>query len=415
MTAANDLARAAQALPEVRLVRGDAVRLEPVRWLWKGFLPAGMLTIVGGAPGCGKTTIALSLAATITQGGRWPDGSRCAEPGDVVIWSGEDAEAVIAARLVAAGADMARVHFVGGVSDGAAFDPGRDVELLEAAAEKLAAPRLLILDPIVSAVAGDGHKSNDVRRALQPVVTLAQRLGCAVIGITHFSKGTAGRDPVERITGSLAFAAVARVVLVAAKVKAESDDEGEPRRVLLRAKSNIGPDDCGFAYALERVEVAPEVEGQRVQWCEALEGTARELLADAEAESGTAEQDASDVGSFLLSLLADGPLPAKQVKADADGAGYSWDQVKRASLRVGVDKRKDGLKGGWLWALSAEGSTKGANSAHKNGLPPSLPSHASALPSDYSSPAVPTQSAGRQWAGMEPQGMNAASADTEAI
>ena len=59
--------------------------------------------------------------------------------------------------------------------------------------------------PIVSAVAGDSHKGAEVRRALQPVVTLAQRLGCAVLGITHFSKGTNGRDPVERVTGSIAF------------------------------------------------------------------------------------------------------------------------------------------------------------------------------------------------------------------
>lgn len=57
------------AAPAVRLVQGDAVALEPVRWLWPGFLPAAMLTILGGAPGCGKTTIALSLAATITRGG----------------------------------------------------------------------------------------------------------------------------------------------------------------------------------------------------------------------------------------------------------------------------------------------------------------------------------------------------------
>lgn len=387
MTAANDLTRAASALPEVRFTRGDAVRLEPVRWLWKGFLPAGMLTIVGGAPGCGKTTIALSLAATITRGARWPDGSRCAEPGDVMIWSGEDASPVIAARLVAAGADMARVHFVDGVSDGETFDPGRDVELLEAAAEKLSAPRLLILDPIVSAVAGDGHKSNDVRRALQPVVTLAQRLGCAVVGITHFSKGTAGRDPVERITGSLAFAALARLVLVAAKVKAELGDEGEPRRVLLRAKSNIGPDDGGFAYALDRVEVAPEVEGQRVQWCEALEGTARDLLADAETEpaaddAACASDDAMD---FLRDMLKG---TAETLSRDAvrrmKAEGYTDKVIRRAREKLGVTVKRSGFGKDMqsVWSL------------------PVVPTSA------HSGPAMPTQSVGQQWSGMEPEGTN---------
>ena len=49
----------------VRLIRGDAVILEAINWLWPGFLPAGVLTLLGGAPGCGKTTIALSMAATI--------------------------------------------------------------------------------------------------------------------------------------------------------------------------------------------------------------------------------------------------------------------------------------------------------------------------------------------------------------
>lgn len=388
MSAAHkDLARAAAVLPAVRLLRGDAIKLEPVHWLWRGFLPSGMLTILGGAPGCGKTTIALSLAAIVTRGGIWPDGSRCTEPGDVLIWSGEDANAVTAARLVAAGADMRRVHFIDGITgeDGGAFDPGRDMELLEATAVKLAAPRLLILNPIVSAVAGDSHKGAEVRRSLQPVVALAQRLGCAVLGITHFSKGTGGRDPVERVTGSIAFAALARVVLVAAKVKAESGDEAEERRVLMRAKSNIGPDDGGFAYALERVEVAPEVEGQRVLWLEALDGTARELLADAEADHEDGST-ASGVDAFLRGLLANGPAPAKLIKADADGAGYAMRTVQRAAQRLGVERRKDGLRGGWVWELQTgpvrRTRHEGAEGASTQGGASSAPSRHPVTPSD---------------------------------
>lgn len=358
MSAADDLRRAADALSSVRLVRGDAVKLEPVRWLWRGFLPAGMLAILGGAPGCGKTTIALSLAATLTRGGAWPDGTRFTEPADVLIWSGEDAQSVTAARLAASGADLGRVQFVDGVSDGGAFDPARDMELLEVAAAKLAAPRLLILDPIVSAVAGDSHKNAEVRKALQPVVDMAQRIGCAVLGITHFSKGTSGRDPVERITGSLAFAALARLVLVAAKVKPEPGDEGEPRRVLVRAKSNIGPDDGGFAYSLERVEVAPEVEGQRVQWLEALDGTAREVLCDAEAEpDGDDEGGARDCADWLREFLATGPVAAKEVKRCADEAGYAWRTVQRAMRRAGADSRRTGFGKSAEWFLIGSRAT----------------------------------------------------------
>lgn len=338
----------------VRLVRGDTVALEPVRWLWNGFLPAGMLTILGGAPGCGKTTIALSLAATITRGGTWPDGTRCTQPGDVLVWSGEDGHSVIAARLKAAGADMERVHFIDGItgSEGEAFDPGRDMDLLEKTAEALPAPRLLILDPIVSAVAGDSHKGAEVRRSLQPVVTLAQRLGCAVLGITHFSKGTSGRDPVERVTGSIAFAALARLVLVAAKVK--PGDDGDERRVLLRAKSNIGADDGGFAYALERAEVAPDVQGQYVRWLDALQGSARELLADAEADTGADNgEGAGDAAAWLRELLACGPVAVADVKRFADDAGYPWRTMQRAMRRAGADSRRIGFGKSAEWFLTA--------------------------------------------------------------
>ena len=319
-----------------------------------------MLTIMGGAPGCGKTTIALSLAATVTRGGAWPDGSRCTEAGDVVVWSGEDANAVTAARLVAAGADMRRVHFIDGISgsEGEAFDPGRDMPLLESTAEGLPAARLLILDPIVSAVAGDSHQGAVVRRALQPVVTLGQRLSCAVLGITHFSKGTIGRDPVERVTGSIAFAALARLVLVAAKVKAEAGDDGESRRVLMRAKSNIGPDDGGFAYELERVEVAPEVEGQRVRWLEALQGTARELLTDAEAgPEGDDEGGPGDCAEWLRECLSAGPMPMRDVKRAADESGYAWRTVQRAMRRAGADSRRGGFGKPAEWFLKPSRAT----------------------------------------------------------
>lgn len=396
--AVQDLKRAAEALPSVRLIRGDAVTLEPVRWLWNGFLPAGMLTILGGAPGCGKTTIALSLAAALTSAKHWPDGSRCAEPGDVLVWSGEDAQSVLAARLAACGADMQRTHFIGGVTDGggdSAFDPGRDIDLLEAAMDAMTSkPKLLIVDPIVSAVAGDSHKSAEVRRSLQPVVDLARRVGCAVIGITHFSKGTAGRDPVERITGSLAFAALARLVLVAVKVKPEPGEEGEPRRVLVRAKSNIGPDDGGFAYTLDRVEVAPEVEGQRVVWLEPLDGTAHELLADAEAERDDEAVSASDdVAGFLRDMLKGvDSMPSRDAVRRMKAEGYTDKVIRTARERLGVVVKRSGFGKDMqsLWSL------------------PVMPNAA------HSCPLVPTQFDGQQWARMAPEGRNAEPGDAVA-
>lgn len=372
MTAMQDLSKLASAASDaVSLVRGDEIPLEPVRWLFPGYLPLGMLAIIGGAPGTGKTTLALALAATTTRGrergARWPDGALAGAAGDVLVCSTEDAAPVLAARLVAAGADMTRVHFVKGLANGEEFDPARDMPLLEAEASKLPALRMLILDPIVSAVSGDSHKGAEVRRSLQPVVSLAQRAGCSVLGITHFSKGTAGRDPVERITGSIAFAALARVVMVAAKVRGEGVD-AEPRRLLMRAKSNIGPDEGGFAYDLERVEVAPEVEGQRVRWLEAIEGSARDVLSEAEADQDNDERSAlDDACEFLKSELAGGPVSFKQLLNDARGAGHSERTLRRAKDRIGAEARKEAKQ--WVWGLT-EPKRKTTRSAEATARPP---------------------------------------------
>ena len=104
-------------LPRVILTRGSDVQPVAVDWLWPGHLAAGKFHLIGGAPGTGKTTIAAALAATVTSGGRWPDGSR-AELGSVVFWSGEDDNAdTLNPRLRAAGADMSRVLTVDGMQE----------------------------------------------------------------------------------------------------------------------------------------------------------------------------------------------------------------------------------------------------------------------------------------------------------
>lgn len=336
--------------PRAILARGDSITPEPIDWIWRDWFAAGKLHLGAGAPGTGKTTLAIAIAATITIGGRWPDGSR-APTGNIVMWSGEDDPAdVLIPRFRAAGADMTRVHIVRGVDgpDGILpFDPAGDTEAL--AAVLMPDVRLLIVDPIVTAVAGDSHKNAEVRRGLQPLVDLAARHRCALLGITHLTKGTAGRDPVERVTGSLAFGALARVVLLAGQQQAESEKPAQ--RLLMRAKSNIGPDTGGYNYDLRLVELDgyPGVQASAVMWGQPVEGTARELMAQTEA--APEEEPEGDAGGFLAELLSDGPMSAKDVYREADGAGYSRTTMKRAKASIGAVTRKQGMSGGWVWSL----------------------------------------------------------------
>jgi putative DNA primase/helicase len=169
--------------PVVEIVRADTIKPEAVEWVWDGYIARGMLHLVAGAPGTGKTTLALACAATVSSAGRWPDGSRAAA-GDVLIWSGEDAPAnTLVPRLIAMGANLSRVHIVRGVnadSERRWFDPARDFADLVLEAVRLPELRLMIVDPIVSAVAGDSHKNSETRRGLQPLVEFAEQARCAV-------------------------------------------------------------------------------------------------------------------------------------------------------------------------------------------------------------------------------------------
>ena len=198
--------------------------------------------------------------------------------------------------------------------------------------------RVIVVDPLVAAVSGDSHKNAEVRRGLQPLVDLARRRGCAVLGITHFSKGTTGRDPLERITGSLAFGALARIVLVAAKQDADGDRPA--RRVLLRAKSNNGPDGGGFAYDLRQEPLPdyPGIEASRAVWGGAIDGTAREVLAVAEARddertaTGEAIGCSAVVGRVQLAAAAAGSVGLERV--DQRRAETEADDEPDASQRL---------------------------------------------------------------------------------
>lgn len=333
----------------VVLLNGADLVPQPIAWLWREWLALGKLHILAGAPGQGKTTIALAFAATVTSAGRWADGSRC-DAGNVLMWSGEDDPAdTLLPRLLAAGADRGRVFFVTGTriaGEITPFDPARDMIQLAAQAEAIGNVKLIIVDPVVSAVTGDSHKNTEVRRALQPLVDLAASMGAALVGISHFSKGGQGQDPASRVVGSIAFTAVARVVMVAAKVKAE---DGVDKRILARGKSNIGPDDGGFEYNIEQTEPLPGIHASLVTWGAAVSGCARDLLTDPDEEKEDGKSAVDAASDFLLQVLREGITPCKTVQAEGKSAGISWASIRRASDVLSVTKTKG--PDGWYWKL----------------------------------------------------------------
>lgn len=343
-------------IPFVELIPAKGLQPVAVRWIFPGYLARGKFHVLAGAPGTGKTTIAMHLGASITTGRPFPTGWT-PQRGSLLIWTGEDDPAdTLVPRLLAAGADLDKVHFVGDTrEDGERrpFDPSRDVTLLEEAAADITDLALIVIDPIVSAVGGDSHKNAEVRRGLAPLVDLAARMNAALLGITHYSKGTGGREPLERVTGSIAFGALARVVLGTVRMAAE---EGQPQRMMLaRAKSNIGPDGGGFIYAFEQIDLPdfPGVSASRIVWGASVEGTARELLAEPDTESRREAPAREEAEQWLRELIEAGPVRTEEIKAEAKAAGMTWATVRRAKENIGAKAIRQGFgeDGGWYWKL----------------------------------------------------------------
>ena len=335
---------------QVLLIKGATLPMEQVDWHWKGHLAYGKLHLLAGNKGAGKSTICFDWMAATSIGGTWPDGS-VAPIGDVLVWSGEDdAKDTILPRFAAAGGDRDRIYIVGGtITNGVkrSFDPSTDIPALIRAASELANLKMIVIDPVVLAVPAksDSHNNAETRRGLQPLVDLAEERRIVLIGVTHFTKGTAGKEPIERVTGSLAFGALPRIILGA------SADEDDVQRRLVRIASNIGPSGGGFEYTLFQAPLpAPyDFAAQRVQWGAQLKGSAQELL---EGAKRSAEGEAA---AFLSQFLSKGPKKQREVKDAADAHCHSWPTIRRAQKKLGIKPTQEGRH--WHWALPGDLST----------------------------------------------------------
>lgn len=347
-----DKLRAPQERKKVILKCAADIEPEKIEFLMDGYLASKKFHILAGTPGVGKTTILIALAAIISTGSKLPTGEK-AQPGNIVMWTGEDGyEDTIVPKFLASGGDRNRLYVIEGIKTSKfsrQFDPSQDMQVLNDAIAEIKGCSLIIVDPVVSAVRGDSHKNAETRRSLQPLVELASSTGAAVIGVTHLTKGTTGRDPVERINGSLAFAALARIVMFAAKEKIAKPGSTQ-RNILIRGKSNIGPDRGGFAFSVIEKVVPdyPHIKVHVVQFDESIDKSATEILSPEEVQSET-RSALSEAKMFLNDLLSSGYQPASKIKDMAKEAGVSGITLQRAKGEIGCVSIK--TCHGWEWGL----------------------------------------------------------------
>ena len=338
----------------VVLTPASTITPEPVRWLWDRRLPLRGLSLVAGEPGLGKSTLTVELAADVTRGRL--DGDLRGDPRDVLLASAEDAfSSVVGGRLMAAGADMDRVHrlHVEGRDGEELLTLPDDVAEVEARCEGLATSgrpvALVVVDPVSAFIAGgvDTHRDAAVRRVLAPLSGLAERQQLAVVGVAHMNKDSAAKL-LARVGGSVAFGAAPRSVLAFARHPDDPDGEQGIERVIVHAKSNHGAYAPSLAARIESRNVIEVGEVARL----VVDGECEISADDLGAQGGGDRSDREEAREWLADELADGEWhEGREVKARAKAAGYSVRTLQRARVGLQIEDRREGFPAVSEWRL----------------------------------------------------------------
>lgn len=317
-----DEARPKPAKP--RLIRVDEVECKEVDWLWRPYVPRGMVTLLEGDPGLGKSWITMAIAKAVSTGTALP-GQPALSPQKVLIGSAEDLpEYSIAPRLKALGADCSLIYLMPNIVE-------LSLEGLQTVEDfmKECAATVLFIDPIQAYLGSkvDMHRANEVRPIMAGLGKLAERTHSAIIIVRHLRKGGDGSG--KRLyagLGSIDFAASVRSILQVEKVR--SGDT-----VINHIKSNISGLGPAISY-----KVHPD---SGFEWG----GVYNDTESGGVCKVPRARNRAVD---FIRQALGSGPVPA----------GVLMEMAKAEKLSIPtMNRAKDGVAEsyqtaeGWFWRL----------------------------------------------------------------
>jgi hypothetical protein len=343
------------------------VQAEEIKWLWENRIVRGNLSLLIGIPGLGKSMATLDLVSRITTGRGMPGDDLPFPAGNVILLSAEDASAnTIKPRLEAHGADCSRVDRLRAIRDAQGeheFSIKRDLAPLEALIREKSAV-LVTIDPL-NAYLGEQVKDwsdSGMRAVLSPLAALAERTGCAILGIMHLTKDT-DRPAILRVPGSIANAAAARCIQAVLQ-----DPENDGRRFLANVKNNLGPKAATLAFKID--------DGPVIVWekdpVDSVDVNA--VLATKPADSYAVRQAAEFLGRIFEDKAPGEWLPAKPIEHQAEEEGISEPTLRRARKRLGILSRRQGAvgkgrgTGAWLWAKASALTEPSSHAARLNVL-----------------------------------------------
>ena len=315
------------------LVSFQDIPEEQIEYLWYPYIPLGTITLLVGAPGIGKSYIALKLASIISNGEKFPfdfnHKSIELPPSNVIVQNGEDSKTTtIRYRLSKLEADISKIWFI--KEKDLAFKLDNIDTLEKCLYEKH--PKLIVIDPITQFLPQkiSMDRANEVRASLSPLAELAARYKCTFLLIAHKNKNTK-TDGIYRVLGSIDFVGICRSMLTATKI--------DGKTYLKQEKNSTGE----FGKTIEY-----EINEDGLTFIKQVEKTVNnyEILKPIE-----------EAKQFILEQLKNGEVSSSDIRNLAYSEGISKNTLDRAKKELGVGSQKRVSEDGtvyWVWKINME-------------------------------------------------------------
>jgi len=257
--------------PTFPSLRAIAASLPPITWFWQDWIPIGMLSLMGGVPGSGKSYVALDLARRVVDGEPFPDGATNPSQGQNVIYV--DAEAVpqlLNARAEAWNMNRDRIYLM--LPQTMAMIDFSRTEYQDQLLDMMHTlqPSLVIIDSLSSISSKGENNVEDVRAILSFLGNLALEFQSAVLLVHHLRKRSLPMMDVlsaEDFRGSSHIVAMSRSILGLSIIQTGPKmDRNGPRRLEI-VKTNLGryPEPLGCTFE------SLEPNGVYIKWGDAPE------------------------------------------------------------------------------------------------------------------------------------------------
>ena len=319
-----------------------SVQPREAEYLAEPYLPRGMITILAGHAGQGKTTLALWLASHVSNGDLMPGG----QPGNVYYFTTENDESIVLRpRLEAMGARLDKVMVMREDTRQLTLTDPRLFEMHKIFGSK---PDLIVFDPVQSYVGKklDMNRTDDVRYMMDNLNKLLRVTNAAVVLICHTKKAPMGFNgrPCELINGSSDFVNAARSVCFLGRDPARPDV-----CVVAQEKNSLGLPGASLAFTIG--------EDGAVHWSdEECELTAAQILTFSDEKRQHAVRPSERAQAVIRKLLKEnGKMRSTEILEECAKQGISRSTVYRVRDELPIQEQRTGL--GSFWSMPANSQT----------------------------------------------------------